>query len=262
MDNFLDVLVFALPILQRILFALAINLDCRARNLAQRKMFTVLALFFPIIIAIIYAIRRKSLQKAFKVCSKCGTKADPYATNCPKCGGYMLLEYKNPKEKTLKTISIILCVLAVASLIGNQVVGVPDAIKEAKSQIGEIVGNPVADDEEEEDTEDYFVNDSGLWYDRNGIAYSDYENVKFYDKNGKEYHSSLGDEEFLVAGIVDEDGKEYEFKKSFIDEDGYFCYGDYEVDERGFAINSDGKVCTYTTEVSWDYTGQLHFINE
>lgn len=242
----LDILGIACPILARILIPLSINLDCRAKNLASRKLFTILSFFFPIIMGIIYAIRRKSLQKAFKVCSKCGSKADPYATNCPKCGGYMLLEYKNPKEKMLKTISIVLCVVGVLSYCVGQFIGAPSYIDEIKHKLYAVTG--VEEGEPELEDEEEFFNASGLWYDKKGIAYSDYRDLKLYDENGNVYTLEFDEvDAFDIVGVIDENGNKYEYEKSFIDENGYFCYD----------IDTSSGTYYHIDEVNWDYSGQL-----
>lgn len=256
--DILDVLGTVFSIFARILIPLSINLDCRARNLAQRKLFTILSFFFPVLIGIIYAIRRKSLQKAFKVCSKCGSKADPYAANCPKCGGYMLLEYKNPKAKMLKTISIVLCVVGVLAYSAGEFIGLPSYIDEIKEQILAITEGDVGD---AEDDDDYIIDEGGLWYDRNGIAYSNYYSIKFYDENGKEYYFETDEDVYDIIGVLDEDGNKYEYDKSFINEDGYFCYGvEAELGDDGIFVDSDGNKYYLTNEVNWTYSGEMQYI--
>lgn len=242
----------------RLFIALAINLDCRAENLAQRKGFTILAFFFPIIIGIIYATKRKSMQKAFKVCSKCGTKADPYANKCPKCGGYMLLEYKNPKRKTLKIISIVLCVVGVLCYGAYQFIGFSGeagAQKKALYFLNEKIGSFEEEIEEEPEEEE----GSFLLYDRNGIAYTDYRNMKYYDKDGMEYTCKYFDSEDELVAFEDANGKEYKYEYCVIDEDGYFVYDEaVEVDENGIYHKQGSDKKYYSPfEVTWDYSGQL-----
>lgn len=250
MENILDVLGIVCPILARILIPLSINFDCRARNLAQRRLFTILCIFFPVIMGIVYAIRRKSLQKAFKVCSKCGSKADPYATNCPKCGGYMLLEYKNPKAKMLKTISIVLCVAGALSYCVGEFVGMPSYIDELKDKLYDVT--EFKKDEMVED-EEYLYEDNVLLYDRNGIAYSDYYSIKFYDKDGNVYKIDAESADF-----ADENGKHYPFNNCFVDEDGYFTYFETapQIDDYGKCMVED-KIYYQADFVSWNYSGGL-----
>ena len=243
MGNFSLIISLVCPILARILLALAINLDCRARNLAQRKLFTVLMLFFPIIVGIAYAVRRKSLQKAFKVCSKCGSKADPYASKCPKCGGYMLLEYKNPKEKALRIVSIVLCVVGIIPYVAGEAVGMPSQLDKLKKQINSYVTGEEYDDDESD--EDGLINLPFLCYDRNGVAYSDFYSIKYYDKDGKSYHWNEDD----YSTIVDEQGNLYYYKNCYIDSEGYFFCPEKPSGEY-YRIDS----------VYWNYDGSIERI--
>lgn len=241
----------------RILIAVAINLDCRAENLAQRKGFTVLAFFFPLIIGIIYAIKRKSMQKAFKVCSKCGTKADPYANKCPKCGGYMLLEYKNPKRKTLKIISIVLCVAGVVLYGATQIASLPSQL-ESQEKLSKYVDEYIGYEEEPEEPDE--IDSASIVYDRNGVAYSDYRNVKYYDEKGTEYFCVYDDtDEYDCVAFEDSNGKRYDIDKCFIDENGYFVIADdLKCDSVGIYHRDGSDEAFYTPfEVTWDYSGQL-----
>lgn len=241
----MEFLFTVLSILSRVCIPLAINFDMRARNLAQRKKLTILSFFFPLIVGIVYAIKRKGMQKAFKVCSKCGTHADPYAPKCPKCGGYMLLEYKNPKEKMLKVISIILCVIGVASYCVNEVYAAPSYLEELRSKAELLVGLDEADVDDESDL--LMLEDDELHYDRNGIAYTGWVNVKYFDRNGVEYHKEYSENDGVI--VLDSENNAYEYNKCFIDEEGYLCY---DVD------TSEGKTYYSLDEIYWDYSGQLH----
>lgn len=243
----------------RLLIAVAINLDCRAENLAQRKSFTILALFFPLIMGIVYAVKRKSMQKAFKVCSKCGSKADPYANSCPKCGGYMLLEYKNPKRKTLKIISIVLCVVGVISYGVSYFVTIPGE-EVYQEKVWSFFNDKLDSVEDELDEGEEPVEDSSvLIYDKKGIAYSDYRKVKYYDRNDMEYtcvYFASGDD---IVCYKDANGKEYKYEYCVIDEDGYFVYDEeIEVDELGIYHKKGSDKKYYSPfEVTWNYSGQL-----
>jgi hypothetical protein len=52
-----------LGLLSNVLIAVAISLDCKARNIKSRVAYSVLAFFFPLIVGIVYACTRKTAQK-------------------------------------------------------------------------------------------------------------------------------------------------------------------------------------------------------
>lgn len=265
LENF-DILTSILPYAFNILLAVAINLDCRARNIGARRKYTILALFFPLIVGIVYAINRKSAQKAFKVCGTCKNKVGAYTNKCPHCGGYSLFEYKNPKAKPLTIISIILCVAGSICFVVSTVVSFPTYIKNAKEAV-----NEYSDYGENEEYDDIDSNYSELSYDRNGTAYSNPYDVLYYDKDGNTY--SLD-----VDFVNTQTGENYNINSSFVDSDGYFCYIDdgsleplpddplsfFDYDENGNEIavnvtyqNSNGDKYYAAQYVSWNYSGAL-----
>jgi hypothetical protein len=250
--------------------AVAINLDCRAKNIKARKSYTILAIFFPIIVGIIYAVKRKALQKAFKVCGSCKNKVDGYANKCPFCGGYTLYEYKNPKAKLLSSISIALCVIGIICGVLSNIVSAPSYYKYIQNYIS-------SSEDYDEDVDDIDSSYSGLYYDRNHIAYSNSSNVVFYDSDGNSY-------------VIDEEGASYycnETKQTYdcvccyVDSDGYFCYIDdgslSPVDDDPYAYveyydndgnedivvenvtyqDKDGNKYYLAQYVSWTYSGSL-----
>lgn len=52
-----------LAVLFNILMAVAVELDCRARNIKAKTAYSLLTFFFPIIVGIVYACTRKNAQK-------------------------------------------------------------------------------------------------------------------------------------------------------------------------------------------------------
>lgn len=264
--HFEDFLSFAsiLSYAFNILMAVAINLDCRAKNINARRSYTVLALFFPLIVGIIYAIKRKGAQKAFKICGTCKNKVGAYANKCPHCGGYTLYEYKNPKGKTLSVISIILCVVGSVCFVVSNVISFPDYVKTAKETIN--------DYDTYDEADDTLNNYSSLFYDRNGVAYSDPYDVLYYDRDGNTYNISDG-------GFINTQTQErYDSKYCFADSDGYFCYIDdgslepladdelsyTDYDENGNEIvinvtyqDSNGNRYYAAEYVNWDYSGNM-----
>lgn len=185
-----------LMIAYRIFMALAINLDCRARNIGVRRAFTILSFFFPIVIGIVYFVRRKGLNKEYKVCHACGTKTRADQRRCSKCGSINLYEYESPRKKLLTVISIVLCVASIASFAICEV-------KEFDSQRKEMqaIVNGEYEDEEYENSDEFY-------YDIKGIAHIDKENVLYYTRDDKEY--SYND-------VCNNDN-------AFVDEEGYLCF--------------------------------------
>lgn len=186
-----------LMIAHRLLMALAINLDCRARNIGARRIFTVLSFFFPIVIGVIYCIRRKGLNKEYKVCHACGTKTRADQRRCAKCGSINLYEYESPKKRMLTAISIILCA---ASIISFAVYEVSEF--DAQKKELEAIRQGEYDDEYEDEMDDEF------YYDIKGIAHTDKENMLYYTKDDKQY--TYDD----VCNNED----------AFVDEEGYLCF--------------------------------------
>lgn len=236
-----------LEILASVAMCLAINLDCRAKNIGNRKIYTVLAFFFPIIVGIVYCIKRKGEKSALKICASCGQIEPAQRRQCTKCGSLTLVEYKNPKAKKLNIISVILCVVACVSLVissGASVYSQRDTIKQIIS--GEY-------DEESKDQYEYEepVVEQELMYDKNGIAYSDWDDIKYFDINNNVYHKEYVED---VAYFVDAQNK------SFIE---YQCV----VDKEGnLYIDKDAqnvpKPNYPAIEVSWDYTGTMYYLGE
>lgn len=252
------VLSVILGIVFRILLAIAINLDCRARNIGARKIYTVLTVFFPAIIGIVYAIKRKGEKKELKVCRSCGTKASAYSAKCPKCGGLFLMDYTPPKAKQLKTASIILCVIALIAFGVNQAYSLPSEIEDIKS---EIMGAENPEDVEEDYVDDYgdsIISSSGLFYDKNGYAYSNYEDVEFYDINGNTYiHVNIDNKTDATTKNHfknTETGEELFIGCCYVDSDGYFCF----IDDNSLSPLSNDK---YEYYAQTDNEEQVELVN-
>lgn len=270
LEDFGTLAAIASPLFN-ILIAVAINLDCRAKNIGARVSYTVLALFFPLIVGIVYAAKRKGAQKTFKICGTCKNKVGAYANKCPHCGGYTLYEYKNPNAKTLSLISIILCVVGCICFVVSTVISFPDYVKTARETINEYSNY---DDSEEYDDIDSSY--SSLSYDRSGIAYSNLYDILYYDKDGNTYT-------FDIDFINTQSGEHYNSDYCFVDSDGYFCYIDdgslepisddnysyTDYDENGNEIvipvsyQDNGGNKYYAAEyVSWNYSGTLSINGE
>lgn len=267
-------LLLALPFLFRIFLTVAVFLDCKARNIAAKTSYTIATFFFPIIAGIVYAVKRKSAQKAFKVCKTCGKRVGAHTNTCPSCGGLFLAEYKHPKEKVLKTISIILCVIALISEVAYTAMDLPSEIESVKSII--------SDDEDYEDEveneydydDDIELGSSELYYDRDGRAYSNESSVLYFSESEDSYKYISEEDCFINT----ESGNRIKSEDAYVDDNGYFCIrkeGMTHLDndpytytisgsEGGTAAISidvtysdeEGNIYYRATEVTWNYSGE------
>lgn len=243
-----------LLIAYRIILALAINLDCRAKNIGARKAFTILTAIFPIIFGITYAIRRKGLRKEFKVCHACGAKASATANHCPQCASHFLVEYKNPKAKSLQAISIALCVVGLICFCANEFVNLPEL---------EGVLNSASDSDyyDYEILYDEYPYDE--YYDMKGNAYQNGDDVLLYDRDDNKYQFvDNGEDDYYYKSQTT--GEEFDSMLCFVDSDGYFYYDeDNELNFDGNIgyTNIDGNIYFYALETTWDPDGSLCDIN-
>lgn len=247
--KFLNENTLIFEIISRICIVVALNLACRARNIAARRKYTILSIFFPLIMCIVYLIKRKGERIEKKQCASCGNIEPMGRNQCSKCGGFTLLEYKNPKAKLLKTIAIVLIVIGVLAE-GVQFVGVPAQIREMMSIAQGIEnGEDTIDPFEEWDEEE-------ICYDKNAAAYSSRYDVVYYDKEDVKYTVEY-DTEYYIA---DEKDNRYDISNCYIDKDGCFVYdenateNDVLMDE---FVDENGEICYKLVAVTWDYTGQM-----
>lgn len=252
MKNVIDFILnntIIFEIISRAAIVVALNLACRARNIAARRKYTILAIFFPLIMCIIYLIRRKGEKIEKKQCASCGNIEPMGRNQCSKCGGFTLVEYKNPKAKMLKTIAIVLIIVGLLAE-GVQFAGVPAQVKEMMNIAQGIEdGEDVIDPFEEWD-------DETVCYDKNANAYSSRYDVVYYDKDGGQYTVEY-EEEYYVA---DENGNKYAICNCYIDKDGCFVYDENATENNVFMdefLDKNGEICYKLVAVTWDYTGQM-----
>lgn len=273
-SEILGIIVFVLPFIARVLFAVAINLDCRAKNIGARKIYTILSIFFPVVGGIFYAFKRKTAPKAFKVCKTCGNQVGTYTNTCPHCGGLFLAEYENPKKKTLEKVSIIICVLAIISYAVPTAIDIPDYSKTIKEYIsGE--ENPDNDYYDEYENDDV-ITGSDLCYDRDGRAYSNEYAVLYHNRDGAMYKHIYDDGEDYFMNT--KSGNRIQTNEAFVDSEGYFVVikeglthvendpytytisADNESEAKAIDVtyqDEDGNVYYLATEASWNYSGNL-----
>lgn len=264
-----------LPALFRVFLAVAVFLDCKAKNIAAKASFTIAVFFFPVIGGIVYATKRKSAQKAFKICKTCGKKVGAHTNTCPSCGGLFLAEYKSPKEKLLKTISIILCVFAVAFEAVYIAAYLPSEINSIKEIASEDKDYSEELENEYDYDDDIELGSSELYYDRDGRAYSNELSVLYFSENGASY--KYIDEENCFANT--ESGNRINADDAYVNSDGYFCIikegiTHLEDDPYTYTISAgedgtepvtvnvtysdeEGGIYYRATEATWNYSGEI-----
>lgn len=242
-----------LMIAHRLLMALALNLDCRARNIGARRLYTILGFVFPIIVGIIYAIKRKGLRSEYKICHACGTKTRADLRRCSKCGSVNLYEYENPKKKLFTIISIILCVASVVCFCvyeASEFEAQQEALK------------AIADGEYEDDAEDEIISDDEFYYDAKGIAHTSIDNMKYYTADGEEYTYNQICE--MSNAFIGEDNFLYFIEREELTpvENSDFSYEYYDGEDTAYTAtveykDKDGKSFYLATAVKWDYSCRL-----
>lgn len=268
----------------RVLFMLAINYDCRAKNLKSTSLFTALAFFFPLIVGIVYACVRFDAEPNEKYCAACGLKVDGAAKICPSCNTPSLLPVpkENAKELaktgvTLFIISVIVFVLAVSASTARTVIAVRTGVdiaegidEEKLEEWAEKFAEENSEDETtteaaEEDTTDEEETDiesiigNLTYYDRNGKGYKDLTEVPFYDRDGNIYLYQK-DKDYNQYFIKKGSDKKLEFKKSFVDSDGYFVYddkGEIKMENIVVGVDKDGNKYIPASLAIWNEKGEL-----
>ncbi|MBQ8078287.1 MAG: hypothetical protein IJ235_07900 [Eubacterium sp.] len=230
----LTVLCIVFAVLFRVIFMLALNIDCREQNFKSTTLFTVLAFFFPIITGAIYAALRKKEKLAKKsvtlfiisavifalcICTGiCRTVAANKITT-DISDNYTDEEIDKSVDKILEEYSK----------------------KQSETTAGDSSGKEqptVKPDESEAVTADVTGNLTYnlTYYDRDGKAYKSPIDVPFYDKDGNRYFCKQNNN--LQTWYVKEgDSKKLESLKCFVDKDGYFFY-----DEKGELTLSADKL--------------------
>ena len=265
----LTVLVAVFAFAFRVLFMLAINYDCRARNLKTTTLFTILSFFFPLITGIVYACVRKDAEPNSKYCSACNTPVDGAAKFCPACGSPALITVAKENAQQLAKTSVTLFVIAVivfALSFGASTARTVMAVKAGADyvesydknglekkledylknyidldEIEDELEEGLNDLEDEEDTSDEEettdINDvigNLRFYDRDGNSYKSTEDVPYYDKDGKVYFYRK--DEKLNQYFVEKgkENKKLDLERCYVDMDGYFVY-----DEKNEITNED-----------------------
>ncbi len=101
-----------------------------------------------------------------------------------------------------------------------------------------------------------------VYFDRNGTAYKDYEDIPYFTKNGTRFRFEY-DEENKLYYLIGLNGEKYEADFGYIDENSnlYFYVGDEALKKRNpnepYYYNSDGVKFTKSLETNWDKNGNL-----
>lgn len=101
-----------------------------------------------------------------------------------------------------------------------------------------------------------------VYFDRNGTAYKDYEDIPYFTKNGTRFRFEY-DEENKLYYLIGLNGEKYEADFGYIDENSnlYFYVGDEALKKRNpnepYYYNSDGVRFTKSLETNWDKDGNL-----
>lgn len=240
-------------ILFSVMIMLTIGFDLKVHGKKDRALWMVLSFFFPVIVGIVYLIKRNSYKNnAPKICLNCNTPASPDAVFCTNCGGTNLQSAKNPEtdknEKSRNTTFII----GIVSLVLSVTLSIT-ALAFTISSFGgldELLNNVIGyidddnydfdfDSDYDFDLDNYFDEDyygykdteinhyaytsngNAVYYDMKGNAYFNSSEVLYYDKNDVAYRYDKADGEF--ESTVNDD-VEINAYYCYIDKDGYLYY--------------------------------------
>lgn len=101
-----------------------------------------------------------------------------------------------------------------------------------------------------------------VYFDRNGTAYKNYEDIPYFTKDGTRFRFEY-DEENKLYYLIGLNREKYEADFGYIDENSnlYFYVGDNAPKKRNlnepYYYNSDGVKFTKSLETNWDKNGNL-----
>lgn len=255
----LIVLYTILLIFYEIGITVAVALDSKGRKIKDRSMWIILTVFFPLICPIIYFAKKKTLvSAASKKCMNCGTIYTEDKFLCPdcKCVEYSLNEIQQDNKQIKKgkiwaKLSAGSLALGIIAFIAVMAITI---FSNGAINAGEIRLK------KEFPMTHYAYNVDGVetYYDLHGNAYTDADDVLYYDKyeNCYKYNPYTGD-------FIDSKGNKYPLYSINFDADGHFVYlenyDDLEYINDGSMKKSDGKGNEYYSYLitSWDADGNL-----
>lgn len=280
-------IISLLQVLSLVFVILYMNYTAKYKNQDLSVAWYILAIFFPVPVAIAFAIKSKKFRhENTKVCSQCGDKYPETFTMCSRCL-IELPELDDPKRMKKKKLGKVFCglfwVVTVATVVTfgmlfatifEQTMGMLEYDDAAYTyRIG------ITDE-----------NGETVYYDKEGNTYTNPDEIVFYGRDGETYTPVFepydiddGDEyDFeYISYYADKDGNEYDPYLSYVDEEGYFyfdeneeiyygesIYDDVEYLEEYFdedfyryyndvLTDEDGNIYYYTGEVSWNEKGEI-----
>lgn len=277
-----------LNILTVIFVILYMHYTAKYKNYELSVAWHILGLFFPLPIAIVFAIKSKKFRhENTKVCIQCGDKYPETFTMCSRCL-IELPEVNDPQriknKKIGKLFGALFGVVTMVTVIAMTAL-VALVFYQAMELMEMDCSNRIAVET---------VAGERLYYDKKGNVYSEPDEVLLYGRNGEVYTFVDTENEDKYVGVyednfyIDQDGNEYELYNCYVDEKGYFYYDeemeicwddsdyDYEEEEKfdledcGEWFDEDtyryyqdryydeeGNLYYYAYEVSWNEKGEI-----
>lgn len=217
-----SVLVSALCTISAIL---VVYFSTKYRNGEHKVLYYVLSLFFPLIVLIVFAIKRKEMNGVgMKVCPSCHRKYPQEFVTCYQCN-IELPPYDAKKKNREKAAAIIMsaifavtCAFSVVqtcvSLADTAVTmlrgGFPDSIDDNDDIWDDPWGTNWSSRRGFKDE-----NGNMCYYDMKGEVYSEPDDVVLYTKDGVKYVYSNATEKYQGT-----DGNSVGIFNAFVDEDG------------------------------------------
>ncbi len=280
-------IVSLLQILSLVFVILYMNYTAKYKNHDLSVAWYILAIFFPVPVAIAFAIKSKKFRhENTKVCSQCGDKYPETFSMCSRCL-IDLPELDDPKRMKKKKLGKIFAVLFWIVTVAT-VVTFGFLFATIFEQTMEML--------EYDDSLNYsyrigFTDENGetVYYDKEGNTYTDPNEVVIYGIDGEVYTPTVKeidnesiDGTYEETFYVDENGEEYDSYLCYVDEEGYFyCdwgeeifydeanYEEYFGDSEDFIneetyryyydryIDDDGNIYYWAEEVSWNEKGEI-----
>lgn len=284
-------IVSLLQILSLVFVILYMNYTAKYKNHDLSVAWYILAFFFPVPVAIAFAIKSKKFRhENTKVCSQCGDKYPETFSMCSRCL-IDLPELDDPQRMKKKKLGKIFCVLfwivTVATVVTfgflcSTVFEQTMEMLEYEDALNPSYRIGIIDE-----------NGATVYYDSEGNTYTDPNEVVIYGKDGEAYTPTVTEDVFdgifsveskyeYISGYTDSKGNEYDSYLCYVDEDGYFYFdedeeifydeanyeeffGDSEdyIDEETYRyyydryIDDDGNIFYWAEEVSWNEKGEI-----
>lgn len=233
---------------------LAVYNDSKGRGAKNNILWTVLTLLSPFIVGLVYYFSKDSLASgAPRMCTGCGTIYENEKFICPNCGATqsVFCEVTDKpmylkKAKKWAKVSVISLVIYVVLLVSVFLLSafLPDS--------------EYSENEPSDATHyAYYVDGIETYYDLKGNVYTDPNAVLYYDETGNIYQYNRYTGKFVCNGT------EYFSFNSFVDEKGYFVYGDqidfsFDSDDDEYRwVDTDNNKYLIYFDASWDADGNL-----